>query len=40
MLVLAGAKAQMIPFVVGRFVKSIDLDGGVVVVEWERSFWD
>jgi 16S rRNA processing protein RimM len=40
MLVLAGAKARMIPFVAGTIVKRIDLDAGVVVVEWERSFWD
>jgi 16S rRNA processing protein RimM len=40
MLVLAGAAARMIPFVAGTIVKSIDLNAGVVIVEWERSFWD
>jgi ribosomal 30S subunit maturation factor RimM len=30
----------MIPFAVGTIVKRIDLDAGVVVVEWERSFWE
>jgi 16S rRNA processing protein RimM len=40
MLVLAGAKARMIPFVAGTIVKRVDLDAGVVIVEWERSFWD
>ncbi|HEY7673188.1 MAG TPA: ribosome maturation factor RimM [Gammaproteobacteria bacterium] len=39
-IVLAGAKARMIPFAVGTIVKRIDLDAGVVTVEWERSFWD
>jgi 16S rRNA processing protein RimM len=39
-IVLAGEKAQMIPFVTGTIVKRIDLDAGVVTVEWERSFWE
>jgi 16S rRNA processing protein RimM len=40
MLVLAGAKRRLIPFVVGRIVRRVDLDAGVVVVEWDRSYWD
>lgn len=40
MLVLAGTAARMIPFVAGRIIKRIDLDAGIVTVEWERSFWD
>jgi 16S rRNA processing protein RimM len=39
-LVLAGTPARMIPFVSGTIVKRIDLDTGVVTVEWERRFWD
>jgi len=40
MLVLAGPEARLIPFVAGRIVRRVDLDAGVVVVEWDRSYWD
>jgi 16S rRNA processing protein RimM len=40
MLVLAGAKSRLIPFVAGRIVRRVDLDAGVVIVEWDRSYWD
>lgn len=40
MLVLAGPKARLIPFVAGTIVRRVDLDAGVVVVEWDRSYWD
>ena len=39
-LVLAGTPARMIPFVAGTIVKRVDLDVGVVTVDWERGFWD
>ena len=40
MLVLAGPEARLIPFVAGTIVRRVDLDAGVVVVEWDRSYWD
>lgn len=39
-MVLRGAEGRMIPFVTGDVVVDVDLEGGVVVVDWESSFWD
>lgn len=39
-LVLAGGEARMIPFVAGKVVREVDLDAGVVVVDWDPSYWD
>lgn len=39
-LVLAGAERRMIPFVADKIVKTVDLAAGVVVVDWDASFWD
>lgn len=40
MLVLAGDKQRLIPFVAGTIVRRVDLDAGVVTVDWHRSYWD
>jgi 16S rRNA processing protein RimM len=31
-------RERMVPFVVGDFVKEVDLDGGRVVVDWDAEF--
>jgi 16S rRNA processing protein RimM len=39
-LVLKGDGSRMIPFVAGRVVREVDLEGGVVVVDWDAGYWD
>jgi 16S rRNA processing protein RimM len=39
-LVLAGDEQHMIPFVAPEIVTRVDLASGVIVVDWENSFWD
>ncbi|HEX5420855.1 MAG TPA: ribosome maturation factor RimM [Gammaproteobacteria bacterium] len=38
-LVLSGPEAHMIPFA-APILQRVDLPGGVIVVDWERSFWE
>jgi 16S rRNA processing protein RimM len=38
-IVLEGADERMIPYV-PQVVKHVDLPGGVIVVDWEPSFWE
>lgn len=38
-LVLDGGD-RMIPFVTDRIVRSVDLSAGVIVVDWDESYWD
>jgi 16S rRNA processing protein RimM len=40
MLVLAGERKRLIPFVAGTIVRRVDIDAGVVTVEWDRTYWD
>jgi 16S rRNA processing protein RimM len=40
MLVLEGDEPRLIPFVVGKTVRRIDLEAGVVIVDWDLSYWD
>lgn len=37
-MVVKGEKERLIPFVPGRYVKSVDLDGKRVVVDWDPDF--
>lgn len=37
-MVVRGDRERLIPFVPGRFVKNVDLEGGVVVVDWDPDF--
>lgn len=37
-LVLKGERRRLVPFVNGTVVKSVDLAGGVVTVDWDREF--
>lgn len=38
-LVLEGDGSRLIPFVRDRVVRDVDLDAGVIVVDWHASFW-
>jgi len=37
-MVVKGEKEHLIPFVSGQYVKSVDLDGKTVVVDWDPDF--
>lgn len=37
-LVVRGERERLIPFIRGEYIKSVDLDAGVVVVEWDPDF--
>lgn len=39
-LVLGGDGRRMIPFVASEVVREVDLEGGVIVVDWDASYWD
>jgi len=39
-LVLAGDEPCMIPFVSGDVVRQIDIDGGMIVVDWDPNYWE
>jgi len=37
-LVVTGERERLIPFVIGQYVRSVDLETGVVVVDWDPEF--
>jgi 16S rRNA processing protein RimM len=37
-LVVAGDVERLVPFVIGEFVKAVDLDAGVITVAWDPEF--
>ena len=37
-MVVAGTRERMIPFVQGRIVHKVDLDCGVILVDWDPSY--
>lgn len=37
-LVVKGDKERLIPFVQGQYVKDVDLENGVIVVDWDLDF--
>lgn len=39
-LVLDGEGERMIPFVEGETVRSVDIDAGEIVVDWDASYWE
>jgi 16S rRNA processing protein RimM len=39
-LVLEGDGSKLIPFVVGEVVKNVDLAAGVLIVDWDASYWE
>lgn len=39
-IVLDGVPGRLIPFVSGQVVKNVDIAAGLIVVDWDLSFWD
>ena len=37
-MVVRGERERLIPFIHGQYVKRVDLDGGVVTVDWDPDF--
>ena len=37
-MVVRGERERLIPFIHGQYVKQVDLDGGVVTVDWDPDF--
>jgi 16S rRNA processing protein RimM len=37
-LVVRGDRERMLPFVMGEYVKSVDIDAGRIVVDWDPEF--
>ncbi len=37
-LVIAGDVERLVPFVVGEYIKAVDLDAGVITVDWDPEF--
>ena len=37
-LVVRGERERLLPFIKDRFVKSVDLEGGEIVVDWDPEF--
>lgn len=33
-----GERVRMLPFVIGRYVKSVDLDAGIIEIDWDPDF--
>jgi 16S rRNA processing protein RimM len=39
-IVLDGDGSRLIPFVAGSVVRDVDLESGIVVVDWDASYWE
>jgi 16S rRNA processing protein RimM len=39
-IVLAGDERRLIPYVPDRIVRKVDLEAGVIIVDWDASFWE
>jgi len=37
-LVVNGERERLIPFIIGQFVKEVDLDTGTLKVDWDADF--
>ncbi len=37
-LVVKGERERLIPFVQGRYIKKVDLEGGRIIVDWDPEF--
>lgn len=38
LVVRKGERERLVPFVTGDFVKEVDIDGGRIVVDWDKDF--
>jgi 16S rRNA processing protein RimM len=39
-IVLSGPGERLIPYIAGQIVRSVDLEGGVMIVDWDASYWE
>lgn len=39
-IVLSGPGGRLIPFIADRIVRQVDLDAGIIIVDWDPSFWE
>ena len=39
-IVLSGPEERLIPFIADRIVRRIDLDAGIMIVDWDPSYWE
>lgn len=37
-MVIAGDKERLVPFIQGEFVKAVDLEAGTIIVDWDPDF--
>jgi len=37
-LVIRGQREHLVPFVQGQYVTSVDLEGGLIIVDWDPEF--
>ena len=37
-MVVKGDRERLVPFVPGEYVKHVDLDKGIVIVDWDPEF--
>ena len=37
-MVVEGEKETLIPFVPGTYVRNVDLDAGLIVVDWQAEY--
>jgi len=37
-LVIRGDRERLVPFIQGQYVKRVDLETGVIVVDWDPDF--
>ena len=37
-MVVAGERERLIPFLIGQYVDSVDLEAGLIMVDWDADF--
>ena len=39
-IVLAGTEGRLIPCIADQVIRQVDLEAGVIIVDWDASFWE